>query len=288
MTIPASGPLSIKTIADEFGKPYNLGALYGVAAGIPASGPISIGMFYGKSNVLQLNISNTVNPNINQMLTNAGWNGSAMVELLIGAGSLVNTLVIPTRSFPGGLRLTIGAGARLGGIGGGRGVPSGQAGSDGTVGGTALYTRTAITINNGGFISGGGQKGGAGAARWVTYGGGSTRYDSGWADGGNGQGFVGNSLTIANAESGQTGTYIEYPGAVLGGQTKPWARGGDGATGATWGNWSNNGGSGDVGGSYSDSGSSSLAPHPVEAAFAIDGNAYCTYEVLGTIQGKRS
>lgn len=57
MTLPLSGPLSLSDIAAEFGgtPPDSLFEYYGVAAGIPGSGEISIGDFYGAANVPNVN-----------------------------------------------------------------------------------------------------------------------------------------------------------------------------------------------------------------------------------------
>ena len=51
MTLPTSGPISLLQIADEFGgtAPHSLSEYYAAADGIPASGPISMAQFYGKS-----------------------------------------------------------------------------------------------------------------------------------------------------------------------------------------------------------------------------------------------
>lgn len=51
MALPSSGPLSINDIAVEFGgaAPHSLSEYYGVAAGVPTSGAISINNFYGTS-----------------------------------------------------------------------------------------------------------------------------------------------------------------------------------------------------------------------------------------------
>ena len=51
MALPTSGPLSLDDIAGEFGgtTPHSLSEYYGVAAGIPTSGTISISDFYGAS-----------------------------------------------------------------------------------------------------------------------------------------------------------------------------------------------------------------------------------------------
>ena len=65
MALPSSGPLRISDIAVEFGGsvPHSLSEYYGVAAGIPASGTIAIGAFYGAS-AFNANLSHTLdNPN---------------------------------------------------------------------------------------------------------------------------------------------------------------------------------------------------------------------------------
>ena len=51
MPLPSSGPISLNEIAVEFGGsvPHALNEYYGVATGIPTSGQISIGDFYGAS-----------------------------------------------------------------------------------------------------------------------------------------------------------------------------------------------------------------------------------------------
>lgn len=51
MAIVSSGTISIQSIVNEFGgsAPHSLSEYYGVAAGIPSSGTISISHFYGKS-----------------------------------------------------------------------------------------------------------------------------------------------------------------------------------------------------------------------------------------------
>ena len=51
MTLQASGSISMSDIAEEFGgvAPHSLSEFYGIAAGVPSSGPISLSNFYGKS-----------------------------------------------------------------------------------------------------------------------------------------------------------------------------------------------------------------------------------------------
>ena len=71
MALPSSGPLSIGDIAGEFGgvAPHALSEYYGAAAGVPASGAIDIGDFYGTSSV--------IDPAYTQVNNNAtGWSES--------------------------------------------------------------------------------------------------------------------------------------------------------------------------------------------------------------------
>ena len=51
MTLQSSGPISLLDIQNEFGgtNPIQLSEYYGVATGVPASGQIGIGDFYGTS-----------------------------------------------------------------------------------------------------------------------------------------------------------------------------------------------------------------------------------------------
>lgn len=51
MALQTSGPISLLDIQNEFGgsNPIGINEYYGVASGIPTSGTISIGQFYGKS-----------------------------------------------------------------------------------------------------------------------------------------------------------------------------------------------------------------------------------------------
>lgn len=65
MALPSSGPLSLLDIQGEFGgsNPIAISEYYGVASGIPASGQISIGDFYGASAAPTLSYVTTTGSN---------------------------------------------------------------------------------------------------------------------------------------------------------------------------------------------------------------------------------
>lgn len=65
MTLPLSGPISLLDIQNEFGgsNPISISEYYGVAAGIPSSGQISLADFYGASSAPVLSYVTTVGNN---------------------------------------------------------------------------------------------------------------------------------------------------------------------------------------------------------------------------------
>ena len=56
MALQSSGQISLLNVATEFGgsAPHSLSEYYGAAAGIPSSGTISLGDFYGKSSAVSI------------------------------------------------------------------------------------------------------------------------------------------------------------------------------------------------------------------------------------------
>lgn len=176
MPLQLTGPISLADIAAEFSDtpPYSLSEYYGKADGIPATGLISMGAFYGKSSMLRTTLStNTQQLNLRTYMLSLGWNGTQAVEFTIATGVYVwsdNTSVAALDmggSFPGGLTL-INNGFIIGkGGNGGTGLTT--AGtysytSPPTAGGLAINLTGPITIDNtNGYIGGGG---GGGAAGW--------------------------------------------------------------------------------------------------------------------------
>ena len=69
MPLQTSGAISLANIQAEFGgsNPISLSEYYGAASGIPSSGAISLGNFYGKSAYTAIsNVSASPNPSYNQ------------------------------------------------------------------------------------------------------------------------------------------------------------------------------------------------------------------------------
>lgn len=78
MVLPTSGPISLSNLATEFGIPHpiRMSAYYGLASGVPASGPMTISTFRGKSSVsLPSGIGLWLNASATQSLVvdNAGY-----------------------------------------------------------------------------------------------------------------------------------------------------------------------------------------------------------------------
>lgn len=191
---------------------------------------------------LEINISNTVKPNIQSLLASAGWDGAGHVRLVVDPNAKVNTLTIPALNFPNGLYLYIGAGALVGGRRG-----STQPASD------ALTVNAPITIENHGAIKGGGGRGGDGANAWIE------RYEGvKWAYGGGGgygEGFSGDTLDIYPASNGDAGYSItdssSQPGGSFGGGGGPaYATGGTGGRGGNWRQGGYSGGASSISGNY--------------------------------------
>ena len=114
MALQTTGPISILDIANEFGgtAPHSMNEYYGVAGGIPTSGIISIGDFYGAENVFIFTIStNQQNADIRALAVNAGWDETAPVECTVNSNVWLwsNNTTLPgatiSGDFPGGLVL---------------------------------------------------------------------------------------------------------------------------------------------------------------------------------------
>lgn len=192
---------------------------------------------------------------------------------IIASGAIVGASSTGVRafdvgSFPAGLPILLVVNGRIQGAGG-RGGKGGYANAavfppvevapeDGEGGGTALYTRQAITLelNTSGEIWGGGGAGPGGSARGV-----SNQYEGGAGGGGQGKKPGKGGVAVAPGKDGTDAT-PEAPG--VGGK-------GDAP-------WGNEGGDGGAKGQPGDSSSFSSAS-PGSAGNAIDGVSYVTVSV---------
>ena len=289
MPLPNSGYISLSMIAAEFkpgvAPPYYLSQFYGVAPGVPTSGLIKFSDFYGKSNEFIFNMNTSLaNPNIRQLAINAGWNQSA--KLIVNINADINTINLTAGlSFPGGIRLNILAGRRVGGVCGNYNyqVPR-------VDGGPAIFTRVPVEINNLGTLSGGGGRGGRGSSNYVQQSGvsGSAgRTISKQGLGGDGQGYLTPTGTTVFARTdGYYPPRATYSGDVIGG-TASWVIGGKGNFGGNWGEAGFPGLSdAEYGGAYSNSGVSIPAEAGGLAGAYVDGNAYVTWVATGTRLGR--
>ena len=273
MALPASGLITLAQIGFEAGitQPYTLTKLYG-KMGAPASGFLSLTHFYGKSNAFTLNITTSVaSPDIHALAIAAGWNGSGPLIVNFNCPYVNSLRLDGSKTFPGGLVLNIAAGCLIGGV---------------INGGTAIYTRVPVTINNAGTIAGGGSKGGTGQQTYVRYSTDPTFVVGQGGQGGSGQGFnTTSTLVIGAAGYGFSGNTANYTGDVVG--AAPWASGGTGGAGGNWGNAGATGVSdGSWGGNYSSAGEYSAATVGAAAGLYIDGNAFVVWGTTGTRLGR--
>ena len=178
MTLQTTGTISLLDISTEFGgtAPHSLSEYYG-RAGVPSSGTISIGNFYGKSNAVTINLTiaaSTTNYNLKTALIAAGWNQVTPVICTCTINAGVTVYSTSTGSYawqtgtgyPAGSSLSlINNGIIVGrGGNGGAGGNTGVAGAAGGGAGPALLASVPISITNNNRIAGGGGGGGGGGA----------------------------------------------------------------------------------------------------------------------------
>ena len=278
MPVP-SGTASLLDIQDEFGgsNPIAITEYYGVVAGIPTSGTISIDDFRGKSDIFAFALTaNAQDYDVRGAAVTAGWNGTSQVQLTINSGVTVyasstsNYACSFSGSFPNGAALInngiiVGRGGNGGNGYAGNGActahPPYAGGSGGGTGGPGLYTAVTLAVTNNNRISGGG-------------GGGSGGYPSSFAWGGAGGG---GGLGISSG--GSPGAYgYGYGGA---GTLTAFGYGGAGRAQPGAGcPWVEVAGSGGNGGSYGQPGAPGAAPGNY-----VTGNSNVTWVVNGTRNG---
>lgn len=172
-------------------------------------------------------------PDIAALARARGWNGAGQISCTINAGVDVATLVIS--GIPHDCLTIINRG-RIGGV---------------FNGGTAIYTRARIRIdNNGGTVFGGGGLGGNGGTYLIQNPQSSSYRASGDTGyGGNGAGFSSSGpVTMLNAQSGSSGGSQQLSGPSVGGLGTSY--GGSGGSGGSIGQQGSPGFSGSASGNY--------------------------------------
>lgn len=180
MALQTTGQISLKNIADEFGDtaPHSMSEFYGAASGIPSSGAITIGNFYGASAGFTFNktiSTNTIHYNLrNDMIAN-GWDGvmRATVTVTINSGVYVyatstSTAAFTTGTMSSGTTVSIINNGYIMGKGGNGQTPTQQP----QEGGPAVDINYSVSITNNSYIAGGGGGGGGGGTSGSQGGGG--------------------------------------------------------------------------------------------------------------------
>jgi hypothetical protein len=247
--------------------------------------------------------SATAGVNVYSLAVSAGWNAIIPVRAIVNINDNVYSTTTATAAFiasglPTGSKvfINIAAGKYIAGAGGlGGGIWSGP--TNGSPGGTALYTRNTTFITNLGTIGGGGGGGGAGSSNYYNDGGYNNAYNGGGGGGGGAGLGTGGTGTVyagwAAGNYGATGTinaggagglasvqdivaYDEETGlTTVIDQIYSGVGGAGGALGA-------------AGTTPSNSGSYSIfynAAAGGAAGSAIDGSSYVTLQTAGTISG---
>lgn len=232
MALPLSGPLSLSQIQTEFGgtNPISMSEYYRGGpfvtnnnTGVPTSGAIRIGNFYGAVKQFSFTISGSYSTvqNLRSLALAAGWNGADPVLATVASGAVLQgtpgpadtgsggDALIISGPFPAGVGL-INNGIIVGGGGGGGYAPRGGTGQPGGVGGRGIIVSVAISITNNGTIAGGGGGGGGGGSfgtGGVIYFPGSGGGGAPFGAGGSGAGLLGPGQTATFTTGGASGPY---------------------------------------------------------------------------------
>ena len=320
MALQSSGQISLLNVATEFGgsAPHSLSEYYGAASGVPSSGTISLGDFYGASSSFAFTLSSSQeNWNLRSAALASGWDGVSQLTVNISSGvyvwsdSISLAGLIISGSFAGGL-IVNNSGFIMGR--GGNGGSTSFAVQNGGPGITVSLTSGSASFNNqsSGYIGGGG--GGGAVARFGTGGGGAgggaggthTNRVTGGSGGSIGQaGGTGTAYSLPHSASVGTGGGAGGGGGMdddLGGDNG-WSAGGGGGRifpgigggGGSSGGSSNNAGSngsrsGDIyraggGGGWGASGGSYLGSGAGSGGAAISGSGYTVTGTTSQIYG---
>jgi len=101
MTLQSAGAISLANVQTEFGgsNPIGINEYYGVAAGIPASGTISLANFYGKSAAAVFAWTVNVMGDQQDFGSSSSYNGNIITP---GSGASPTTFVINSTTDSGG------------------------------------------------------------------------------------------------------------------------------------------------------------------------------------------
>ena len=203
MALPSSGPLSINDIAVEFGgtTPHSLSEYYGVAAGVPSSGTISVDDFYGTSSGVPMEVRVYGAQGGGAQYTSAGKGGYVSWSCIVSSGADVYLYPGTQGTNPylndyrhggsGGAASVVAIGSDIVAVAGGGGGAA-QMGNGGAGGGD----------NRNGGAGGGTYKGAGGTYVSQTSGNGGARGGNARYAGGNGAGV---SLPINSNTEGKGG-----------------------------------------------------------------------------------
>ena len=278
MAIHSTGAISFQDLINEFNvpKPVSLSQMYAGAGyvpeanlGVPRSGAISLGNFYGATAayVLDYNITaDMFNFNSSTVLANSGWDGVTPVILTVNiasgtvvSGNNTSTPAFVVNALPNGSQVFINNNGYIIGMGGkGAGADHVVAGA----GGPAMNIAAACSITNNGTIGGGGGGGGSGtliAADNIGGGGGRSGRVNSAAGIGSG-GWYGTAGTFSAAGSGSAPINGYYGGA-----------------GGNWGTAGANGTSTGTASNYIGG----------RGGAAVIGNSLINWVSVGTIMGER-
>jgi len=322
MALPGSGVLGVSDIVDEFGgsAPHGLSEYYrggGLVSdspsntGVPTSGTIAIGDFYGAASAVLVNITIASNTNNYDLYTAVSANpayvpGATTITATINPGVTVGSTSTGTYAFSvpnafgaGDIITVVNNGTVLGagGSGGaGSSPPSSPSGNlpaqPGFTAGNAVYVNRPITINNAGTLAGAGGGGGASGAALVQTGttpkGGPNISKIGGAGGGGGAGVnpgAGGGFSGSGGSAGSSGS------STAGGAGGPRYTGSP----ATW--WRGAGGTGGARGANGSAGEPDGPANPNTASQTwnpgagggagryMTGNPFVTWSATGTRQG---
>lgn len=269
----------------------------------PVSRILALG---GSGYTATININSvTTNINVYSLAVTAGWNSIIPVRAIVNINANVYststaTPAVIASGFPTGSRvyINVSSGKYVAGAGGlGGGIWSGP--TNGSAGGTAIYTRNTTIITNLGTIGGGGGGGGGGSSNFYNDGGYNNAYNGGPGGGG-------------GAGLGAGGTGVSYAGWAAGnyGAAGTITAGGAGGLATTQNIVAYNeetgeldvvdtiySGVGGVGGALGTAGSAGTnsgsysifynAASGGAAGSAIDGSSYTTLQTAGTIAGSQ-